>query len=132
MTATVTGLKARYAIFAPVPAETVQLFLDDALSAVAGFGEDADRGQMLKAAHDMIVVSVPGIILTEAEQLPAGVTKFKAADMDISISETAANRSLSYGYGSTWFGSEFAKLQRRHFGGPRLVGYIEPRGVCWS
>lgn len=132
MVATVAGLKARYAIFAPVPDETVQLFLDDALSSVAAFGEDADRGQMLKAAHDMIVSKVPGIIKDAAEQLPGGVTKFRSASMDVAVSETAANRSLSYGYISTWFGSEFAKLLRRHCGGPRLVGYVEPRGICWS
>lgn len=132
MVATVAGLKARYAIFAPVSSATVQLFLDDALSSVAAFGEDADRGQMLKAAHDMIVSKVPGIIKDAAEQLPAGVTKFRSASMDVAVSETAANRSLLSGYASTWFGEEFAKLLRRHFGGPRLVGYVEPRGICWS
>jgi len=132
MVATVAGFKARYAIFGPVPNETVQLFLDDALSSVAAFGEDADRGQMLKAAHDMIVASVTGIVKDASEQLPAGVTKFKSADMDVSVSEAAANRSLFYGYSSTWFGSEFAKLQRRYLGMPRLVGYVEPSSICWS
>lgn len=126
MVATVAGLKARYAIFAPVPNETVQLFLDDALSSVAAFGEDADRGQMLKAAHDMIVASVPGIIKDAAEQLPAGVTKFRSASIDVSVSEASANRSLLSGYASTWFGSEFAKLQRRCLGMPRLVGFGVP------
>lgn len=132
MTATVAGLKARYAIFVPVTDETVQLFLDDALPYVTAFEDDADRGQMFKAAHDMIVASVTGIVKDAAEQLPAGVTKFRSASMDIAVSETAANRSLSYGYSSTWFGSEFAKLQRRYLGGPRLVGYVEPCGICWS
>lgn len=132
MTATVTGLKTRYTIFAPVPDATVQLFLDDALPDVAQFGEDADKGQTLKAAHDMIVARTPGVIKDAAEQLPAGVTKFRSASMDVAVSESAANRSLLSGYASTWFGSEFAKLQRRHFGGPRLVGYVEPRGICGS
>lgn len=132
MVATVAGLKARYAIFAPVTDETVQLFLDDALPYVTAFEADADRGQMFKAAHDMIVSKVQGIIKDAAEQLPAGVTKFKSASMDVAVSETAANRSLLSGYASTWFGEQFAKLDRRYNGMPRLVGFVEPCGICRS
>jgi hypothetical protein len=132
MTATVEGLKLRYAIFEPVADATVQAFLNDALPYVAAFEYDADRGQMLKAAHDMVVASVTGIVKSATEQLPAGVTKFRSASMDVTVSETAANRSLLSGYASTWFGEEFAKLQRRYLGMPRLVGYVEPRDICWS
>ena len=49
--------------------------------------------------------------------------------MDIAVSEKAAN-ALSDVSG---YEAEFAILRRRHCGmGPRLVGYVEPRGVCWS
>ena len=49
--------------------------------------------------------------------------------MDIAVSEKAAN-ALSDASG---YEAEFAILRRRHCGmGPRLVGYVEPRGVCWS
>ncbi len=128
MTATVEGLKARYAIFAPVADATVQLFLDDALPYVSMFGDEADRGQMLLAAHMMVQAGTAGIVKTAVEQIPAGVTRFRSASMDVGISESAANRSVSGGYASTWLGQEFAKMQRRHFGGTRLVGYVEP--VC--
>lgn len=132
MAATVEGLKLRYAIFAPVADAVVQAFLNDALPYVATFEYDADAGQMFKAAHEMIMSKAPGIIKDTAEQLPAGVTKFKSASMDVAVSETAANRSLLSGYASTWFGEQFAKLDRRYNGMPRLVGYVEPCGICWS
>lgn len=128
MSATVEGLKTRYAIFTAVADATVQLFLDDALPYVTTFGDEADRGQMLLAAHMMVQADTVGIVKDATSEIPAGVTRFRSASMDVAISETAANRSMASGYASTWFGEEFAKLQRRYFGGPRLVGYVEP--VC--
>lgn len=137
MVATVFDLKARYAIFAAVPDATVQLFLDDALPYVATWDDEADKGQMLLAAHEMIVAKVPGIVQDAAALIPAGVTRFKSAGMELAVSETAANRSIAGGYGATTFGEQFAVLLRRHNGGPRLVGYVEPRCdvfggyACW-
>jgi hypothetical protein len=128
MTATTADLKARYAAFAPVPDATVALFLSDALPYVASFGDEADRGQMLLAAHMMVQAGTPGIVKDVTSEIPAGVTRFRSASMDVAISETAANRSIASGYASTWYGQEFAKLLRRYAGGPRLVGYVEP--VC--
>ena len=52
------------------------------------------------------------------------MTRFRSASMDVAVSEAAANRSLDTGYGSTRYGAEFAKLLRRHSGGPRLVGCV--------
>lgn len=130
--ATPASLKARYAAFAAVPDATVQVFLDDALPYVADFGDEADRGQMLLAAHYMVQAGTPGIVKTATEQIPAGVTRFRSASMDVAVSEAAANRSIASGYAATWYGVEFAKIQRRHLGAPRLVGYVEPLGLCWS
>lgn len=128
MTATVEGLKARYAIFEPVADATVQLFLDDALPYVSAFGDEADRGQLLLAAHMMVQAGTPGIVKDATSKIPAGVTRFSSASMDVAVSESAANRSVSGGYAATFYGQEFAKIQRRCIGGPRLVGYVEP--VC--
>lgn len=131
MVATVSDLKARYAIFAAVPDATVQLFLDDALPYVASWDDEADKGQMLLAAHEMIAAKVPGVVQDAAALIPAGVTRFKSGGMDIAMSETAANRSITGRYASTIFGEQFAVLQRRNVGMPRLVGYVEPVWPCW-
>jgi len=129
-----TGLLAafrlRYAAFAAVSDTTVQAFLDDALPYVTSFGDEATRGQMLLAAHNMVLADVPGIAKDASAQIPAGVTRFRSASMDVAVSDAAANRSVAGGYSATWYGQEFAKIQRRHVGGPRLVGFVEPLG-CW-
>lgn len=130
MVATVSDLKARYAIFAAVPDATVQLFLDDALPYVASWDDEADKGQMLLAAHEMIVAKVPGIVQDASAQIPVGVTRFKSGGIDVSLTEGAANRALFAGYAATTFGQQFEVLLRRNSGGPRLVGYAEC-GLPW-
>lgn len=132
MSATPADLKARYSAFAAVPDATVQLFLDDALPYVAAFGDEADRGQMLLAAHMMVQAGTPGVAQDASAQIPAGVTRFRSASMDVALSEAAANRSVNGGWSATRYGQEYAVMLRRHTGGPRLVCYVEPVcGVGW-
>jgi hypothetical protein len=127
--ATVQDLRMRYPALRDVAADDIQYWLTDALRTVGpSWGDDADVAQIALAAHNLVVNDMPGIRKTEAEQLPAGVTKFKSASMDVQISETAANRLLGTGYNATRYGQEFAALLRRHAGGPILAGYVEPRG----
>ena len=95
------------------------------------WGTDYEPGLLSLAAHSMTTNRVPGITLDASEQLPDGVTSFRSASINVAVSEAAANRSVSGGYPSTSYGLEFAVMLRRNRGGPRLVGYIEPRGVCW-
>lgn len=130
--ATVKDLRMRYPAFRGVAEDDIEYWLNDALRIVGpSWGDDADVAQILLAAHNLTLNDAPGIAKTEAEQIPAGVTRFRSASMDVAVSETAANRSLDTGYGSTRYGAEFAKLLRRHSGGPRLVGYVPCAEVFW-
>lgn len=116
-------LRIRYPEFTGVADAVVQYWLDDALRIVTvAWGPDATPGQLALAAHNMALSGVAGITKTDAEQIPAGVTKFKSASMDVSVSETAANRSLTGGYGATRYGQEFQIMLRRNAGGPFLAG----------
>lgn len=116
-------LRIRYPAFTGVDDAVVQYWLDDALRIVTvAWGSDAVPGQLALAAHNMALSGVAGITKTDAEQMPAGVTKFKSASMDVSVSETAANRSLTGGYGATRYGQEFQIMLRRNAGGPFLAG----------
>jgi len=126
-------LRLRYDAFQNVTDERIQYWLTDAGRIVtADWGEDYEPGTLALAAHNMAINRVPGMTLDATSQIPAGVTRFRSASMDVGLSEAAANRTLSGGYSSTSYGAEFAVMLRRHCGGPRLVGYVEPRGVCWS
>lgn len=73
---------------------------------------------MAVAAHNM---ARSGLGVSGAASLPAGVTSFKSASMSVSVAESAALASARGGYASTSYGLEFLALQRRSFGGPRVI-----------
>jgi hypothetical protein len=119
--ATVVEFRIRYPAFTAVGDETVAYWLTDSLRIVtADWGSDAIPAQMAFAAHEM---SSRGVLpAVGASAIPAGVTRFRSASMDVAISEAAANRGLAGGYSTTVYGQEFAIFLRRNRGGPRLVG----------
>lgn len=126
--ATPADLKMRYPTFDAVDDVRIQYWLTDAGRYVNdSWGADADPGRIDYAAHQLVVTKAPGIADGEDIGIPAGVTRFRSASMDVAISDSAANRSLSGGWDATIYGQAFAVLLRRHNGGPRLVGYVEPR-----
>jgi hypothetical protein len=128
-----SSLKLRYPAFANVGDDVIAYWLVDATRIVKpDWGDDYDIGLLSLAAHNMAAGKVAGLTLDAGEQLPAGVTRFRSASMDVAVSDAAANRSVSGGYSSTQYGLEFATLLRRNRGMPTLVGYVEPSGICWS
>lgn len=121
--ATVAEFRIRYPAFAAVLDDTVAYWLTDSLRIVtADWGSDAIPAQMAFAAHEMSIGGVAGVVKSESEEIPAGVTRFRSGQMDVTVTEAAANRSAAGGYASTRYGRDFAVYLRRHRGGPRLVG----------
>lgn len=123
-------LKMRYPAFQNVADDRIQYWLTDADRFVTdAWGTDADPARLAYAAHKLVLSKAPGIV--DASDLtvlgiPSGVTRFRSASMDVAISETASNRSLSSGWDATGYGEEFAVMLARNTGGPILVGYVEP------
>lgn len=115
-------LKLRYAAFADVADETVQYWLTDSERFVDTSWTEADYAPalMARAAHSMALQGL-GAAGSEAVTLLAGVTRFRSASMDVSISEAAASARSGGGYSATPYGQEFAAIQRRNFSGPRVV-----------
>lgn len=135
MTATAADLKMRYPAFQNVDDTRVQYWLTDADRYVNDeWATDADPARLAYAAHHLVLSKAPGIAddsdLTVLG-IPAGVTKFKSASMDVQISETAANRSLASGWDATTYGEEFAVMLARNTGGPFLVGCAGPEYFGW-
>lgn len=53
-----------------------------------------------------------------------GATSCKSGTFSATISEAVVSKRAKGGYASTVWGQQFAEIQRRLFGGPRLVGFI--------
>ena len=114
-------LKARYSAFADVNDAVVQYWLTDAERFVDESWPETDYAPALiaNAAHHMAVEGMGAT--SAADKLPAGVTSFKSGAMSVSVTESVAAARGRGGYASTRYGLAFLALQRRNFGGPRVV-----------
>lgn len=123
--------RIRYPAFAAVPDATVEYWLADAERFVddSWIEGDRDPAKMAYAAHQLAMQGLGAA--AGSISLPGGVTRFRSGSMDISIAEGAASALSRGGYGATRYGQEFAALQRRNFGGPRLVQTCLPCEPCW-
>lgn len=115
-------LVARYPAFASVPLATVRMWLTDAERFVDTSWIEGDYAAalMVKAAWSMAKQGLGAP--SGAAALPAGVTRFRSGSMDVAISEKVALAAVDGGIAAGIYEAEFCALQRRSFGGPRLVG----------
>ena len=118
------AFRMRYPSFAAVPDATVQYWLIDAAREVdASWGGGQEPATLALAAHSMTVT--PGVVpFGTGPQLPGGLTSFKSASASLTFSDAAAAINAKGGYASSEYGREFLRYQRRHLGGPRLVGPV--------
>ena len=123
--------RLRYPAFNAVSDQIIVYWMNDADRLGIGTWDDLDQSpaRMLYAAHNIVVSGALGA--SSGDAIPAGVTRFKSGNMDVAISEQAANASFNGGYGSTSYGQQLQVLIRRNTGGPRLMGYVEPEYPCW-
>jgi hypothetical protein len=123
-------LKTRYPAFAATADATIQYWLTDAERFVDTSWAEGDYAPaiMALAAHNMALAGLGST--NGAGAIPAGVTRFKSASIDVTISEAAAGAQAKGGYAATVYGREFQQLQRRNFGGPRLSATGRPTLGC--
>ena len=112
---TPAALKARYPAFAAVLDATVQYWLTDAERFVDQTWREGDYAVALMAcaAHHMAMGNIGA-----AGAIPAGVTNFKSGTFSATLSDKAASAT---GFDATVYGREYRALQRRNFGGPRII-----------
>jgi hypothetical protein len=84
-------------------------------------GEQQDATELL-TAH---LLALNGIGLSAGMDVLAatGATRFKSGTFDATISDTIVAKRAEGGLQATVWGQQFADIQRRLFGGPRLVGF---------
>lgn len=121
-------LKLRYPAFAAVEDATIQYWLTDAERFVDQSWPEGDYAPALMAlaAHYMALAGMGGTSGSGA--IPAGVTRFRSGAMDVTIADAVAVQQSKGGYQATRYGQEFARMQRRNFGGPRVVS--DPAPTC--
>ena len=114
-------LQARYPAFAAVADETIQVWLTDAEAWVdtTWLIDDYQPAIMALAAHNMALLGIG--TATGAAAIPAGVTRFKSGQMDVTVSDSLASATGRGDYGSTPYGREYKRLLRRNFSGPRSI-----------
>lgn len=125
------NLIARYPAFAAVPVSTIRAWLTDAERFVTdSWGEgDYAAGLMSLAAHNMALAGL-GTDAASLSGVPAGVTALKSGSLALNFTPEAANARLTGDLTATRYGQEFAQLQARNVGGPRVAATgIAPPGA---
>ncbi|GLI99126.1 DUF4054 domain-containing protein [Sphingobium sp. BS19] len=110
-----------YTEFAAITDDQFNAWLPKAEQRIGEKYADYQRdGTELLLAHLLKTNSV-GISSALAGIVATGATSFKSGQFSASISESVAAQRAKGGYAATIYGQQLADLQRRLFGGPRLV-----------
>jgi hypothetical protein len=130
-------LVARFPAFAGVDPSTIQYWLSDAERFVGNSWGQGDyaAGLMALAAHNMALAGygTGGAALAD---LPAGVSRFKSGELDVTLTDQAANARMGGGLDSTRYGQEYLMLLGANRGGPFVAptgmppyDYVDPLGT---
>ena len=110
----------------PFPALTEAPYAAWATKAEARVGENYGDEQQdateLLTAH-LLATNSAGVTSAAATLATTGATSFKSGNFSATLSEGVVSARLKGGLRSTIYGAQFADIQRRLFGGPRLMGF---------
>ena len=87
------------------------------------YGEEQQDATELLTAH-LLALNGVGIDSAAATLTATGATSFKSDSFSATLSEALIAKRAKGGYQATVYGQQFAEIQRRLFGGPRLVGCV--------
>lgn len=87
-----------------------------------GYGDEQQDATELLIAHTLAVNGVGTGAM--GKMALNGATSFDSGDFALDLSNDFVNARTKGGYGATIYGRQFQEIQRRLFGGPRLVGCI--------
>ena len=87
------------------------------------YGDEQQDATELLTAH-LLATNGVGLAAGAAMLAATGATSFKSGTFSASVSESVVSQRAKGGYQATVWGQQFAEIQRRLFGGPRLVGCI--------
>lgn len=87
------------------------------------YGDEQQDATEFLTAH---YLGLNGIGLAPGTDVLAatGATSFKSGTFSATISDAVVSKRAKGGYQATVWGQQFAEIQQRLFGGPRLVGFL--------
>lgn len=116
--------KALYPAFSTLTDEPYAAWATKAEARVGeNYGDEQQDATELLTAHLLALNGIggaPGAAMLAA----TGAISFKSGTFSASVSDSVVAQRAKGGYAATTWGQQFAEIQRRLFGGPRLVGFI--------
>lgn len=125
-------LKAKYPEFESVPDATVQAWLDDAYVDVdASWGDNQARGQLLLAAHWLVLAGQPGVSSGGGGSIGVSgpIKRDKVGDAETEFFGWGAANPGAGDFGLSIYGRQYYELMRTLFGG--VIALNGPNGLYY-
>ncbi|WP_324699791.1 DUF4054 domain-containing protein [Novosphingobium sp. RL4] len=115
--------QATYPAFSTLTAEPYAAWATKAEARVGeNYGYEQQDATELLTAH-LLALNGVGLAPGTGTLAATGVTSFKSGTFSATLSDSVVAQHAKGGYQATPYGQQFAEIQRRLFGGPRLVGF---------
>ncbi len=120
----VDAFTAKYPAFSTLEEDVYAAWATDAeLEITDRYGDWQQKATELLTAHSLASNGIGGAA-GAAVLLATGATSFKSGTFSATISDSIVAARAKGGLGSTSYGLELQRINRRLFGGPRLVGCV--------
>lgn len=114
--------KATFPAFSTLTEEPYSAWAAKAEARVGdSYGDEQQDATELLTAH-LLAVNGVGLAVGSGALAATGATSFKSGTFSATLSDAVVAQRAKGGYQATSYGQQFAEIQRRLFGGPRLVG----------
>lgn len=121
---TLSAFQALFPAFTTLTQEQYDAWVAKAEARVTeDYGDDQQDATELLTAHLLALNGVGQPAGTDI-LTASGATSFKSGSFSATLSDAVVAQRSKGGYQATPYGIQFQALQRRYFGGPRLVGYV--------
>ncbi|BAK66884.1 conserved hypothetical protein [Sphingobium sp. SYK-6] len=118
--------KAKYVAFPALQEAAYAAWASEAEAEITdAYGTAQQRATELQTAHYLASQGIGGAAGADV-LIATGATSVKSGTFSATISDSVVSARAKGGLGSTPYGIELARIQRRLFGSPRLVGCARP------
>jgi len=121
---TLDQFKAQFLAFSTLTEEPYAAWATKAERRVGeSYGDEQQDATELLTAH-LLAINGIGLAAGTGTLAATGATSFKSGTFSATLSDSVVAQRAKGGYASTTWGQQFQEIQRRLFGGPRLIGFV--------
>ncbi|MFK4871662.1 DUF4054 domain-containing protein [Novosphingobium sp. ZW T3_23] len=121
---TLDQFKAQFPAFSTLTEEPYDAWATKAERRVGeSYGDEQQDATELLTAH-LLAINGIGLPAGTGTLAATGATSFKSGTFSATLSDSVVAQRAKGGYGATTWGQQFQEIQRRLFGGPRLIGFV--------